>query len=263
MSHSIQCDQPREPERIIPVNNESPTLAFHKMVNSILTQLNPNYMVFFGTIGLSVGLAIFAIFLYRRIRYLISRILKRQYSSPKLIVSLRNLVLILLWCSLFGMMLFVGFFLHAYHVFTFEKPVATIEITPTEEPQTMKVHLIHLADEKPILKDEFTIRGDQWSLEGDILKWDNWINFMGLETRYRFTRIRGRYIRIADEIEKENSVYSLVKEEDHPFWRYLYRYGNKLPFVSTVYGNAIFQYGDKHKKFLIFVSPSGFVVREI
>ena len=70
-------------------------------------------------------------------------------------------------------------------------------------------------------------------------------------------------VSIADEIEKENSVYSLVNEEDHPFWKYLYRYGNKLPFVSTVYGNAIFQYGDKHKKFLIFVSPSGFVVRQI
>lgn len=232
------------------------------MVN-ILTQINPDYIVFFGIIGLSMGLAAFAIFLYRRIRYLISRIVKREYSSPRLIASLKNLVLILLCCSLFGMMLFVGFFLRAYHVFTSEKPVATIEIIPTEEPQTMKVNLIQLAHEKPILKDEFTIRGDQWSLEGDILKWDNWINFMGLETRYRFTRIRGRYIRIADEIEKENSVYSLVNEEDHPFWKYLYRYGNKLPFVSTVYGNAIFQYGDKHKKFLIFVSPSGFVVRQI
>ena len=67
---------------------------------------------------------------------------------------------------------------------------------------------------------------------------------------------------IKDEIHQEETAYSLVKEEDHPFWRYLYQYGYKLPMVSTVYGNAVFQTAGKNKHFLIYVSPSGFVARE-
>jgi hypothetical protein len=232
------------------------------MVNSIFTYIKPDHMVYFGILGLSIGIYLLVVFLYRRLRYLFAVMTKRDYPTPNFVVSLKNLVLILLWSSVFGMLLFTGFFLRSYYAFTLEKPVARIEITPADEPQTMRVHLIQLSDEEPLLKEQFKIKGDQWSLEGDILKWDSWLNFIGLETRYRFTRIRGRYIKTADEIEKDNSVYSLAKDENHLFWRYLYRYGNKLPFVSTVYGNAVFQYGDRNKKFLIFVSPSGFVVRE-
>jgi hypothetical protein len=232
------------------------------MLNSIFARINPDYLVYFGVAGLCLGLVFFTVFLYRRIRRLISIFTSQEYSSPKLIASLKNLILILLWSSVFGMLLFVGFFFRTYHVFTYEKPVAKIEIMPAAEPQTMKVNFSQLSGQDSSLNGQFTIKGDQWLLEGDILKWDNWLNFLGLQTRYRFTRIRGRYLKTTDEIEKEKSVYSLVKEEDHPFWQYLYQYGNKLPFVSTVYGSAIFQYGNKEKKFLIFVTPSGFVVRE-
>lgn len=230
---------------------------------SLFAQINPDYLVYFGIAGLSLGLLFFVIFLYRRIRRLISRFTSREYYSPKLIASLKNLILILLWSLVFGMLLFVGFFLRAYHAFTLEVPVARIEVMPTIEPQTMRVNFTQLSNQNPSLNEQFLIRGDQWLVEGDILKWDNWLNFLGLQTRYRFTRIRGRYLKTADEIEKEKSVYSLIEDEDRPFWQYLYQYGNKLPFVSTVYGNAIFQYGNKHKRFLIFVTPSGFVVREI
>jgi len=106
------------------------------------------------------------------------------------------------------------------------------------------------------------IKGDQWMVEGDILKWDNWFNFLGLHTRYRLTRIKGRYIQVEDEIQQKGTIYSLVKEENHPFWRYLYKYGYRLPLVSTVYGNAVFQTAGKDEHFLIYVSTSGFVVRK-
>jgi hypothetical protein len=109
---------------------------------------------------------------------------------------------------------------------------------------------------------EFLIKGNQWMLEGDILKWDNWLSFMGLKTRYRLTRLRGRYVQVEDEIQQEGTIYSLVEEEDHPLWRYLYKYGHTLPLVSTVYGNAVFQTAGKDRHFLIYVGPSGFVVRE-
>jgi hypothetical protein len=156
----------------------------------------------------------------------------------------------------------VGLFTRAYYAFTHEKPVAEIMIKATEKPDANLVILFQFLPEDPQIGKELLIRGDQWMLEGDILKWDNWLNFLGLHTRYRLTRLRGRYIQVEDEIHQEETVYSLVKEEDHPLWRYLYKYGYKLPLVSTVYGNAVFQTAGKDRHFFIYVSPSGFVARE-
>ena len=99
-------------------------------------------------------------------------------------------------------------------------------------------------------------------IEGDILKWENWLNFLGLHTRYRLTRLTGHYVAIASEINEPRTVYSLADDEDHPLWRYLYQYGHQLPFVSSVYGNAVFQAAGGDNRYAIYVGTSGFIVRQ-
>jgi hypothetical protein len=86
---------------------------------------------------------------------------------------------------------------------------------------------------------------------------------MGWQTRYRLTRIRGRFIDTEQEINHPPTIYSLVEREDDLLWRYLYKYGSALPFVSTVYGNAVFQTSDDTSSFLITISTSGFIAREM
>lgn len=161
------------------------------------------------------------------------------------------------------MVFFAGFFFQAYYTFTREEPVAKVTITPV--PQEDK-NLITLELYKP--KDnheirQFEVSGDQWMIEGDILKWKNWINFLGFHTRYRLTRLRGRYIRTSDEKTKPTSIFSLVEIEDHPVWGYLYKHGPSLPFVSTVYGNAVFQSSEEPSTFLVYTTTSGFLTRRI
>jgi hypothetical protein len=179
------------------------------------------------------------------------------------VASLRNLLLIFLWTAVFGMVFFVGFFFQAYYTFTREEPVAKVTITPLPEEQK---NLITLELYKPKDKHEirqFEISGEQWMIEGDILKWKNWINFLGFHTRYRLTRLRGRYIRTSDAQTKQTSIYSLVEMENHPIWGYLYRHGSSLPFVSTVYGNAVFQSSKEPCIFRVYISTSGFLTRRI
>lgn len=232
------------------------------MADNAFFHINPDYIVYISTIGLCLGLLFLLVFIYRRLRRLLSVFSNRQHSTPKALASVRNLILIFLWSSVFGMLMFMGFFLRTYHIFTLEEPVARVQITPTIQLQTMKINLTRFTDTDSSTSEVFIIKGDQWVLEGDILKWDNWLNFMGLRTRYRFTRIRGRYLETGDEIQKEKTIYSLVKDEDHFFWKYLYEYGEYLPFVSTVYGNAVFQYGSRKRNFWVLVSNSGFIIRE-
>ena len=225
-----------------------------------MLQVKPDFFMYLGVAGLLISLFFFLFFIYRRIRRLIFRIKKKDVTSPKLVASLRNLLLILLVTSVSGMVLFMGFFFRAYHAFTYEESVAEIVIWDSEEPNTCLVTLVQYFP-GAAQSSNYLVKGDQWMLEGDILKWDNWLNFLGLHTRYRLTRLRGRYIQAEEEKNKETTIYSLVKDENHPLWRYLYKHSHRLPFVSTVYGNAAYQFSEKNRHFFIYVSTSGFVVR--
>lgn len=188
---------------------------------------------------------------------------RKPASVPGLLKSVRSLALILLLTALFGMLLFAGFFVRAYRAFTREEPVAEIVI---KRPDMGGLSSITIVQEDPgggSTVREFDVAGDQWVLEGDILKWRNWLNFMGLHTRYRLTRLRSRYLRSSDEMAKPSTVHALVKDEDHPLWKYLYKFGPRLPLVSTVYGSAVFQSSDEEAVFRVYVSTSGFVARKV
>ena len=227
-----------------------------------ITQFDPNYLVYAGASGILLGMFFFMFFLYRRIRR-ITRILSGQKTAPTgLLASLRNFILIIIWTSSFGMLLFLGFFLRAYHAFTYEKPVAEIRSKALEKGRKGPVSLVHFYSTHSQKSRHLILRGDQWMLEGDILKWESWLNFIGLHSRYRLTRLRGRYLNTEAEAHGPHTIYSLVMTEKHPFWRYLYQYGHQLPLVSTVYGNAVFQDLGKDKTYLIYVGISGFSVRE-
>jgi hypothetical protein len=177
--------------------------------------------------------------------------------------SFRNLLFIFLWTAVFGIVFFAGFFFQAYYAFNREEPVAKVSITPYPQGQKnlVTLELFGPKDEPEIRR--FEVSGDQWMLEGDILKWGKWVNFLGVPTRYRLTRLRGRYIRVSDELTKPTEIYSLVEIEDHPVWGYLYRRGASLPFVSTVYGNAVFQSTEEPTTFLVYTTTSGFITRRI
>ncbi len=173
-----------------------------------------------------------------------------------------KLLLIIVWTSCFGMLLFLGAFLRAYHAFTLENPVAVIRTENLNWGKTSPAGLVHLT----LIQSQNTrylfINGDQWMIEGDILKWQNWLNFLGLSTRYRLTRLRGRYLDVEAELNKLRSVHSLVAQESNPLWRYLYQFGQRMPLVSTVYGNASFQNLNDNKTYTVYVGTSGFIVRE-
>ena len=218
-----------------------------------------DYFVYGGSLGILLGLLFLALFSYRRIRWLIARAARRNAYSPGVLASLRNLVFILLWSSLFSVLLFVGLFVRAYYAFNEEQPVAEVAV---QGQQRGRAPLIQVSYTDARTTRYLFLRGDQWMLEGDILKWDPWLNFLGFHTRYRLTRLRGRYLSTEDERRQPQTIHSLVDSEDDPLWRQLYRLGAKMPFVSTVYGNAAFQVSENQRRYLVYVGTSGFVVRE-
>lgn len=227
-----------------------------------LKAVDPSYLMAAGAVGIFLGILSLVLFCYRRIHWLLRVLERKRPEGPGLLASLRNAVLIALWSSVFGMLLFLGFFLRTYHAFTYEAPVAEIVTQPLGETQKGNVALLRFTSRQSPTERYFLVRGDQWMIEGDILKWEEWLNFLGLHTRYRLTRLRGRFLNTEMEKKRPPTIHSLVNQEAHPLWGYLYRYGHELPLVSAVYGSAAFQLSDAQKRYQVYVSTAGFVVRE-
>ncbi len=231
-------------------------------VHIINNLLNTDFAVLAGAAGFLAGLVLLLLFLYRRILFVARKLGGKPTSAPKHLGSLRNLLLIFLWTSVFGMLLFAGFFFRAYRAFTLEEPVAKIIIGPKGNADLSSITIIEDDQGRNPKVRQFEVSGDQWALEGDILKWRNWLNFLGLHTRYRLTRLTSRYLLAADERARPRTVYPLVENEDSPLWRFLYKYGPRLPLVSTVYGNAVFQSSGEGGVFRVYVGTSGFLARK-
>lgn len=219
-------------------------------------------MINIGTVGFVISLLLLALFVYRRTSRKARQKRAASARKPRLMTSARNLLLILLLLTSSFAALMTGLFLRAYQAFTYENPVAQVIVQPTADPTTSRVELIQFSQKPPLNRSIFLVHGDQWMLEGDILKWDNWLSMVGLHTRYRLTRLRGRYRLTDDELQRPRSVYALDNRENHWGWRLLYDYGHYLPLVSTAFGNAVFQNAGEPRRFLVFVGNSGFIVRE-
>lgn len=225
--------------------------------------IGSEYVVYGAGLGLLLGVVFAVLFLYRRIRWVVAKAARKGTAPIGVLASLRSLVFLLTWFALSGMLLFAGFFLQAYHAFNLERPVAEIVAHPLEAPGKNRGAVVQVSTLDSPAARFLIIRGDQWMIEGDILKWDPLLNFLGLHTRYRLTRLRGRYLRTQDERNRPHTIHSLTPREENPLWRILYLFGPKMPFVSSVYGNAAFQASDRLQRYRVYVGTSGFVVREV
>jgi hypothetical protein len=224
----------------------------------------PGSMLIYIALGLLfTGLAMLILFITKRIHRIIRRLQRKPMRRVGVIASTLRLFLILLLISASIALLFLGAFIQSYTAFTQRELAAIIHcktVPGTED--TMVLELVTRESPTITKNRRYLLRGQQWTVEGHILKWDDWLNFLGLRTMYKLTRVRGRYLQADDEMNKPATVYSLVPNEDDPGWRWLYEYGPRLPFVQAVYGNTVFTFPSEAKTFDIYVTTSGFMIAE-
>jgi hypothetical protein len=221
-------------------------------------------MLIYSALGIFIlALILLMVFIFKRIHRILRRLRRRRVEGVGIIASTLRLLFILFLIAVSLTMLLLGAFMQSYTAFTRRELVATVRCTPVRG--TLDVMILNLATiESPqtAFIHRYRLRGQQWSIEGHILKWDDWLTFIGLHTMYKLTRVRGRYLRVEDEMNKPATVYSLVTDEEDPRWRWLYEYGARLPFVQAVYGNTVFTFPSENKTFGIYVTTSGFMIAE-
>ena len=102
----------------------------------------------------------------------------------------------------------------------------------------------------------FALNGDQWMIEGYILRWKPWLRLLGAQPYYKVTRFSGRW-ESADSTTIAN--YQLYREPGQ--WKLLMQYGQKLPLIDAVQGIAAFQYPDSGR-YGVYISDAGFVLKK-
>ena len=164
------------------------------------------------------------------------RLPRRRFKVTR---GLSGLVLIAVAVSL----LWVSFLVQSYLGLTGEIKVAHIRATPIANvAHQMSVEVMLYDGNGHVTSDNtYLIQGDEWMVQGDIIKFPAWLNVVGLHAGYKLTRLEGRY----DDINIENTAHHTaiaLNGGDDNFFQTTYTHRQWFVlFVDAEYGNAVFQ----------------------
>jgi hypothetical protein len=209
-----------------------------------------NLLSFVPIAGIVTGLIAFLLFIL-----FIKRLKNRRKRILACLIHFLFVVIFVLISFIF-LLLYVS--LKGYKNFTYNKPIFSIEC-PVKEEDSFMLKFIPL-DGKEEEAKLYHLKGQQFVVEGHIIKWENFFVSVGMKPLYQVTRLTGRYISIEDEKTKERSVYELGKETK--FWRFLMKYGEKIPGIDAVYGTSSFKDAEENEKFMVYITYNAFVIKE-
>ncbi len=157
------------------------------------------------------------------------------------LASWRRGIALTLWerCS----MLVASVAVQSYLGFTGEIKVATVQATPITNMPHMMIVSLTLYDQngQQISHEEYSLNGDRWELDGDVVKFQPWLNFFGVHWGYKISRLTSQY----DDTNAHTIKPISLNGGDEDFYNSIC---NKTwwstPAVMAVYGTAILEPAD-------------------
>jgi hypothetical protein len=159
-------------------------------------------------------------------------------------------------------LLYLAILLQTYLGLTSEILVARVRATTLANvPNFMSVEITLYNQHGDVTHHETDgVCGNEWMLQGDIVRFPDWANLLGLHTGYKLTRLEGRY----DDPNQEMNWYHTVVElngGDDNFFKTIQSQGGWLhPLVEASYGNAIILPADGNS-YAIYVSQTGLTTK--
>jgi hypothetical protein len=144
----------------------------------------------------------------------------------------------------------LALFLHTFSRYIHEDRIGWIYAERIGDNIKMSFH-----NEKRNDINSFELSGDQWMVEGYIMRWNLSLRWLGADSYYRIARFSGRSL-----TEKEpKSSYKIAPE--NALWKFLLTQGKKIPFVDAAYGIAVFQYPSRDT-FYLYINDTGFILKQ-
>ena len=138
-------------------------------------------------------------------------------------------------------LLWLAFLVQTYLGLTGDIRAARIHATPVANiAHEMSVELI-LYDQRgnPTSDKTYIVQGDEWMLQGDIVKFPAWLNILGLHSGFKLTRLEGRYDDVNMERNSPHTVIELNGGDDN-FFKTVQAQAWTSPFVDSAYGSSAF-----------------------
>ena len=181
------------------------------------------------------------------------RYYSRRHSGFKWMRGISGILLVLVAIVI----LWVASLVQTYLNLTGDIKVAQVHASPVANQQHMMSVELTLYDEsgKQTSDQTYFVTGDRWMLQGDIIKFPNWVNLLGLHSGYKLTRLEGQYDDPNDESNLKHTVVTLNGGEDG-FFKTVYKQAWSSPFVEAAYGNAVIVPADSHN-YTVLVSQTG------
>lgn len=164
----------------------------------------------------------------------------------------------LLCVTLAALFATIGVSIHGYRALTYEQVVATILTKPTG-PQRFSA-IVTYPDGRA---ETFDICGDAIYVDAHILKWQPWVNILGLHTVYELDRVAGRFDGLADERNTPRTVYSLALPKPLDLFDVARGFPGLSALVDAEYGSATFVGARQRAAYEILVSTTGLLARPI
>ena len=176
----------------------------------------------------------------------------------KVLICLIHFLIVVIFALISSIFILLYVSLKGYEHFAYNKPIFSIEC-PIKEDDSFVIKFIPLDGEENEARF-YRVKGQQFVIEGHIIKWENFFVTVGMKPLYQVTRLTGRYVSINDEKEKERSVYEIAEETK--VWRWLMKYGEKIPGIDAVYGISSFKDAVENKELIVHITHNAFVIKE-
>lgn len=198
---------------------------------------------FVTVIGIS-GLVLLALAIIVLVSALID-VFKKRTSTKGLLASL---VIFLVTCGFGLAVTAIALFVHTFSRFTHEEKIGYVLAEAHDDAIAMT-----FCDEREDQTHSFKLTGEQWMVEGYIMRWSTSLRWLGAESYFLITRFSGR------DIAASSSVYQIAPETG--LWRFLLKNCEKIPFVDAAYGIGAFQYPSPDR-FHLYINDTGFIIRK-
>lgn len=167
--------------------------------------------------------------------------------------GIAGIILVLLALSILWLTLLV----QTYLGLTSDIKVARIHATKVGNiPHMMSVDLtLYDQNGRQISEQTYVINGDEWMLQGDVIKFPTWLNIVGLHSGYKLTRLEGRYDDPTLEGSSKHVVVTLNGGDDN-FFTTVQQQAWTSPIVQAAYGSSTFLPSDG-KTYDVSVSQTG------
>lgn len=151
-----------------------------------------------------------------------------------------------------------GLNLYTYQRFTHESTLGTLVFERLDE-RAYQVEWSPVTGEPK----RFSLRGDEWQLDVRMIKWTDWLTFLGEEPLYRLDRISGRYADIDDARRMPATTHDLAERRSVDVWEFARRAGDWLPGVDAAYGSSVFLPMRDQVAYEVAMTRTGLIARQI